>query len=282
MKLFGEYLIERSVISKEDLVKALIRQLKGTPSITEIIFNYNLRTNEELFDIFSVQSKKKMSFIEAAKELGLWDGPLQTLVGKYISDSRTPLGEVLVQMGVADLDSITHALDEFLAGVEADTGNELETETTQQDKSIDSSDTQSQETLASSYCEYFNLDFFLELTSLISFGQTGSFCGQTVDDISKILHSLKGMARISLLPMSEDLITNIENKYRAVQKVGVDKMKPALIDKLEANSVKYINMLWSLKEDLEKGISEAESLKLRQLENDYNKLTGRESKLGTI
>lgn len=278
MKLFGEFLIEKGMITKDDLVKALIVQLESTPTVTEAVFKSELLSSDEFYDIFQVQFRKKTGFIEAAKELGLWNDKIQVAVEKHLAATRIPLGEILVQTGLANIESISHALDEFLADVDQDKSKEDEDEFLAELSSFQAKPVnESKVNGASSYCDHFNLDLYLELTSLLSFDQTGVFSKESVSEIINTLHTLKGISRFSNLNKSEKLITALEDKFHAVLKVGPEKMTPALLTKLEAYSKRYLDVLWSLCEDLQKNLSEDESLVSRKLEISFKQLTGQES-----
>lgn len=287
MKLFGEYLIDKGIISKGDLVKALIIQLESTPSVTEAVYKNGLRNTDEFFEIFQIQFKKKTGFIEAARELGLWDDKVQSSVEKYIASTRIPLGEILVQTGLAEIETISHALDDFLAGVEV-----VPVATQEIIPSDESKDNDFLSELASienevlnnpepsnphsAYFEYFTLDLFLELTSLLSFEQAGTFSSERINEIINIFRTLKGSARFANLYKSEKLISSIETKFQAVLKVGVEKMTPALMIKLENHSKRYLDVLWSICEELQNNLNEDESIRTRNLETTYKQLSGEE------
>ena len=60
MKLFGEYLIERNIVSTEQMVAALIRQTSKLPGMAEMAYNKKLMRPDQLFKIMKFQNIKKI------------------------------------------------------------------------------------------------------------------------------------------------------------------------------------------------------------------------------
>ena len=76
-----------------------------------------------------IQTEKRVDFIQACKELGVWSDELNSLILTELKKIRIPLGQILVNRGVATLGSITKALDDFLSKIEAAPGLESQTPT---------------------------------------------------------------------------------------------------------------------------------------------------------
>lgn len=299
MKLFGQYLVDKGVISKSDLVRALIIQLENTPSITSVILENDLLTTDQLYQIFQLQADHKSGFIEAARELGCWGTKIQEQVEKILSSKRKPIGEILVKLGATEISNISKALDEFLgelgsapvqaaaaAPVPVAKEENLETEVVDIlseieaiEETVEAAVEESGSGLSSdvvTYCEKFSLDTFLEATSLLSFDQAGVFTSERVKEAVELLHSLKGTARFAQLVRSEAVINSMENSLNTVLKVGVEKVTPPLVIKLESHSKRNLDLLWNLREDISAGMSEAQSLESRNLVGAFRQLTGQE------
>lgn len=283
MKLFGKFLIEKNAITKEDLVRALLIQLQRSPSIPEIVFTEKLLSTDHIFEIFQIQSSQKLGFIEAARELGCWSVNLQESVEKILNAKRPPIGEILIQLGATDIATISKCLDEFLGSIEVSEVKEKPVEThegidelkemlaeIQNELSVETTI----ESAADAYCEKFNIDYFLEVTSILSFEQTGIFSEERLREVVDLVHSLKGTARFSQLPRTEAIITGLEDNLNKILKVGVEKVNSQLISKLELHFKKYLDLLWTLREDLAQGISEDASIDQRDLKSSYQQLTG--------
>ncbi len=294
MKLFGQYLVDKGVISKSDLVRALIIQLENTPSVTSVILENDLLTTDQLYQIFQLQADHKSGFIEAARELGCWGTKIQEQVEKILSSKRKPIGEILVKLGATEISNISKALDEFLGELGSTPApvavsapvETLETEVEDIlseiqaiEETIEVPAEESESGLNSdvvTYCEKFSLDTFLEATSLLSFDQAGVFTSERVKEAVELLHSLKGTARFAQLVRSEAVINSMENSLNTVLKVGVEKVTPPLVIKLESHSKRNLDLLWNLREDISAGMSEAQSLESRNLVGAFRQLTGQE------
>jgi hypothetical protein len=115
MKFFGDYLVEKKLISEETLADALVRQVRALPSTAEVVHEKKLISPEKLLQIFRLQTKTHAGFIEAASELKAWSDQIQTEVEDHLATIRPPLGQVLVESGKMTAQQIMNALDEFIS-----------------------------------------------------------------------------------------------------------------------------------------------------------------------
>ncbi len=118
MKYFGEYLIEKNIITEEQLVIALIEQMKLSAPIPVIANNLHLFTNTEFLKIFKWQTEKGVDFIQACKELNMWTSDRHNTVFSHITKNRPPIGQIIVNLGFSDLETLTKSLDDFLSRLE--------------------------------------------------------------------------------------------------------------------------------------------------------------------
>jgi len=115
MTLFGEFLVEKNIISREQLLKALVFQFKNIPTVAEIIYNHQLLKVDEMLLVFKKQVELQCSFIEAAKTLNYWNKLLQNSIENKLTGHKTPLGEVLINLQIIDVEQMTKSLDEYLS-----------------------------------------------------------------------------------------------------------------------------------------------------------------------
>lgn len=120
MKLFGEYLVEKKIIDEASLLKALIEQVRSTPSTLEAAFETQVLTQGQLLAVLKHQHAQCVGFLEALQALNLKSEGVVEKIREYSTKKRIPLGQTLVQMGAADLEAITKALDDYLAEVETE------------------------------------------------------------------------------------------------------------------------------------------------------------------
>ena len=114
-KYFGEFLVEKGVITKDHLVDALVDQISNTPPLCQIVFENKIIPPSKLFDVFRYQQDNQSEFVSACKALGIWTQEVQDKTNSYLDELRRPLGHILVNKGVIDLKKLTNMLDEFLS-----------------------------------------------------------------------------------------------------------------------------------------------------------------------
>lgn len=120
MKLFGEFLVESNAISEEQLLEALVAQLKLTPSVCQIVFENQLMSTTEILQILSHQARNKLGFIESAKELGLWNQNVAEKIEAQVALSRPPLGQIFAKHRILPIADLSRHLDEFLDTLKAE------------------------------------------------------------------------------------------------------------------------------------------------------------------
>jgi hypothetical protein len=114
-KYFGEFLVEKGVITKDNLVDALVEQVSTTPPLCQIVFENNILDSQKLFEVFRHQQDYSSDFISSCKTLGCWSQEVQVKINACLDELRKPLGHILVSRGWIDLKKLTHMLDEFLS-----------------------------------------------------------------------------------------------------------------------------------------------------------------------
>lgn len=115
MKLFGEFLVDKGLITEEQLLEMVMQQVESAPSLPELIRKLDLLTGRELLKVFKRQAQRGLEFRAAAQSLGLWNEELEQKVRKSLSLERKPIGEILVMQGVLQQQELPHLLDEYFS-----------------------------------------------------------------------------------------------------------------------------------------------------------------------
>ena len=113
--LFGDYLIEKNVITESQLLEGLLEQIERTPSYAMACYQGKLLSAHDLLLVLKEQQKKSTDFFSAAKSLQLWTDNKTVELLDILNVQRRPLGEILVEKGFIQLRELTLYLDEFLA-----------------------------------------------------------------------------------------------------------------------------------------------------------------------
>lgn len=119
MKFFGQYLVEKSLLSEETLVDALIEQLRSMPSLAEVVYDLKVFSTKQFLNVLALQAQTGMEFKKTAESIGLWTKEVDEKVTRALGDRRIPLGQILVRTGKIGFEDITKALDEYLSSMES-------------------------------------------------------------------------------------------------------------------------------------------------------------------
>lgn len=122
-KYFGQFLVEKKIITEDILVEALIKQLRTSKMFFEVLYEKKNLNASAVLKVFEEQQKNDIDFRSAAKNLELWKEDYDSMIEHELKISRTPLGQILVEQGLIDLKQLTLFLDEFLATKKAPSQN---------------------------------------------------------------------------------------------------------------------------------------------------------------
>jgi hypothetical protein len=111
-----EYLIDKGIITKEDLANALYEQKKNRIPLGQLALQTGMISPQQLFHLLSGQRKRGKdapSFGQFAIELGiLTEKDIESLL-KLQFQSGDLLGDVLVSIGVLKKAELFHALRDY-------------------------------------------------------------------------------------------------------------------------------------------------------------------------
>ena len=114
--ILGEYLIEKGIITKEDLDNALYEQKKNRIPLGQLALQTDMITPQEMFRLLSGQRKRGQdapSFGQLAIELDILTKKDIDSLLKLQFQSGELLGDVLVSIGVLSKSELFQALRKF-------------------------------------------------------------------------------------------------------------------------------------------------------------------------
>jgi len=110
---FGDYLIERKIITPAQLIEALAFQLENLPSMIRIVHESDLVSSADLLDLIKSQIKHDLDiFTILLGQKKLTQTQLNEFALKQWS-RRIPLGEVLVKLNLMTRDQLEVHLDSY-------------------------------------------------------------------------------------------------------------------------------------------------------------------------
>ena len=264
-KYFGEFLVEKGVITKDNLVDALVDQISNTPPLCQIVFENKIITPTKLFDVFRYQQDNQSEFVSACKATGVWTEEVEAKINSYLDELRRPLGHILVNKGVIDLKKLTNMLDEFLSQLviapSRPTSSPLVV--TRTEEVLSPSSTSSGAISIEDLTESIQPGILSELDetfdekkkkmirvalSLIkdNVDVDSEICKKLLQDITKILHNLNNQLGMLALDKLTELLSLME---LAVSKLNADfasLSKDSIFSGL-SELTKSIDLAWSLK-----------------------------------
>ena len=112
--IFSECLIERDFVPVEQVLAALMEQLRSIPSTAEAIYELNLIAPLDFIKILSHQQIHAADFRGSAAALGLWSDSIAKELDTYLQKMRRPIGEILVKNGHLTIEKLTSCLDSYI------------------------------------------------------------------------------------------------------------------------------------------------------------------------
>jgi hypothetical protein len=130
--LFGQFIVEKGLLPKEQVLEALIYQIASRSSLAEIVYDNALLGIDEQLKILAYQQYSGSDYKNSAETLGFWTPEIESQT--LLLDAKKgppPLGEVLVRLGFFSISQMTLALQEFVENREASRRTRLETDRAQ-------------------------------------------------------------------------------------------------------------------------------------------------------
>ncbi len=115
MKLFGQFLIEEGLISKDKLVDAMVAQAETWPSLPLAVYELKLYTVDQQLDIFAYQATHFKEYRAACVEMGIWnEARNEHALTRFFLSRMRPLGDMLLEKGYLTVDQLTKALARYV------------------------------------------------------------------------------------------------------------------------------------------------------------------------
>lgn len=113
VKFFGTFLVERGVITREQLLEALEEQRKVNMKFGEHAIRLGYLTPEQVDEIRKVQKREELRFGEAAIKLGYLTPEQVEQISRIQKSSHKLLGDILVEKGFITRDVLERELRAF-------------------------------------------------------------------------------------------------------------------------------------------------------------------------
>ena len=114
--MFGQHLLKRGLITEEQLDHALEEQRAATVSIGRLAHAHGHMSAEEVVKVLEQQVREELPFEELAVRSRFLTEEVRDRLVALHEDSRRPLGEWLVELGVLEPDVVKEELERFHRG----------------------------------------------------------------------------------------------------------------------------------------------------------------------
>jgi hypothetical protein len=256
-KYFGEFLVEKGVISEENLVDALIEQLANTPPLCQVIRQKKILTTQKIFEAFRFQQDNQVEFMQACKAIGLWTQEVQERVFTSLDEIRKPLGHILVSKGLIDLKKLTNMLDEFLSQISAVSIPKpvevtIVTPTPVATVYVDEGLTECyQPGILMELDETFDEKKKKMVRIALSLvkdnaGGDSAICKKLLGDVFKIVHSLNELLGLLALDKLSELLNAMEERLVLIQPILSERSREQVINDTDILT-KGIDLAWILR-----------------------------------
>ena len=283
-KYFGEFLVEKGVITEDNLVDALIEQLANTPPLCQVIHQKKILSSAKIFEAFRFQQDNQVEFMQACKAIGAWTQEVQEKAFNSLDDIRKPLGHILVSKGLIDLKKLTNMLDEFLSQLSM-TPAAAPIPTPVSIPVVIAAPVIESEELMESYQPgiLMELDETFDekkrkmvrvALSLVkdNAGSDNAICKKLMGDVYKIVHGLNGLLGLLALDKLSELLTDMEQYLSVIQPKLLDRSKEQLISDTEVLT-KGIDLAWGLRMSIMNNATERTFFEDDQNSQQYSQLT---------
>lgn len=224
-KYFGHYLVEKKIISEEQLANALVEQINSLPSIVKIIFDNKLLSAQQILKIISLQADKKVETKQACIELGLWSDSIENSILTYTNQIRPPLGHLLIKHSAIDLTKLTKALDEYLSEKTTEPSVPVNVTPSKTVMAIEFNFNPIDTSFIIEFSDFFSDAKLNEVENIVDMLMNSNIPDDQqlafVVEVFNLVHTLKGVVTFAKLPLLEKLYERLEN---CLQKIINNKL----------------------------------------------------------
>lgn len=110
---FGQYLIERGLVSEDDVISALEMQSKNNIPFEKAAIAMQFLNMKQIYKILTYQIDTDLSFSEVAEKKGYLRRHEINLIHDYVSKNRLLIGDILVQMKKLTRESLKREIEGF-------------------------------------------------------------------------------------------------------------------------------------------------------------------------
>ncbi len=275
-KFFGEYLVEKDLLSESDLIEALVEQSKTVPSTLEVVYSGDIFNHQQILSALKNQAESGGEFVTSCRTLDLWTEDVEKKVSREISKKRPPLGKVLLKNNKIEIKQLISALDEFLADRMDESMAEASAstaeaavvpESTAPEVEIDLSGVGEAKPTAEvgdgavsdaeEYMAVFTDELYYELEgNIFSIEPMKEMFLTEMESIQNNFQALYGGAKFAGVNSSEELVERIITAMTKIQEIGKDVDEP-IVWEFKAVAKGTLDLLKEIREALKSGQNES-------------------------
>lgn len=258
-KLFGEYLIEKKIISEENLVQLIVQQSKSIPSLIQLVHKSSLINPKDMLAILRYQTQKNISFEMACKNLNFWNEKLESTLNQEYEKYKIPIVQLIIENELADTDQVMIALEEYLNQKKDEVVESNTQEPSQASNASDSSPQLSENIEAPKTEENITsnkkvsiilMNYYLTPSKKLSFEKSINTLMNTADDSTKIkylnkilseLYTINGLFKFSYDSQPE---SSFESYIKQVETI-LSQNNLSEIDSISKSLLTFITDIWN-------------------------------------
>ena len=266
MRFFGEYLVEKNILSTDQMIAALITQTNGIPTVAEIVHMTKLINAQDLMSIFKIQHENKSSFVEAAREIGVWNDQVQSEIDRHIQTVRVPIAQIIDDLKFAKIETIAKAFDEFLGEVQS---NSTKKEAPRKEVIVPAKSN------FDSYCALFTEEKKQGLVQALEQLKTGGVSVAILGTLNSNLNALVNAAEVVTAKESFSILTSMNAIISQLGKIPATSLNDELITKIGKVNLDAVELLWKFAQFLKTGKSDSVAVQDDpELKKEYEKVSG--------
>lgn len=269
---FGDYLVQKNVISYEQLLHALCFQIESMPSMVRIVIENKIIDSKNMLELLKKQAKDDLDILDLLmRDKLITEQKLAELEMQQVS-YKVPLGEALVKLNFSSIDVVEKHLKEFYDQKFHLTAPETTAVSTTPEVEISAAALESLRELGfnidgpatnvtintiepkpfiEQYLELFSEKFKKKLLKLLEILEkevsTDSDISNYLNSLYRDLHLLKGAVVLSELSMQEKFLNAWELKIEYLLAKNNDEIRSWCKQHLSA-LVQSVNLLWEVRQ----------------------------------
>ena len=244
---YGDFLVDKGLLSKENLLVCLCNQQENLPCLLRVVLDSKALAPDKIIEVIRWQIEEKKDMLSVLRErMVMEESQIQFLLERQ-SSYRSPLGQTAIKLGFLTQVQVEESFSAYLEALKHVEPNAPKME--QVEQSVEEIPrfefSLIEDSMVTEYCDLFDEVKKQELEANVM-SWVKSPDKETLRVFYRELHTIKGTSRFLKAFATEFIIHNVENLVSEITR-SLDQLDESRLSACEDVTLKGLDLAWELR-----------------------------------